>query len=77
MPTASGCVSAQSGTVSFALHLIDRERLAEAVGAAGVDALRELHRERVEDSLRRMPVQREPHWTDAFLVANLLRGRRL
>lgn len=50
--------------------ILDLEGLAERLELASVDALRELHRERVADSLLRRTLAREPHWTEGLAVGD-------
>ena len=51
-------------------RILDLEGLAERLELASVDELRELHRERVADSLERRALAREPHWTEALAVGD-------
>lgn len=50
--------------------ILDLEGLAKRLDLADVGALRELHRERVADSLQRQALAREPHWTEGLAVGD-------
>ena len=51
-------------------RILDLEGLAERLNLASVGALRELHRERVADSLQHRSLAREPHWTESLAVGD-------
>lgn len=51
-------------------RILDLEGLAEHLNLDGVETLRELHRERVADSLQRRTLVREPHWTEGLAVGD-------
>ena len=51
-------------------RILDLEGLAERLNLASVDALREVHRERVAVSLQCRALAREPHWTEGLAVGD-------
>jgi putative transposase len=48
--------------------LVNRDLLAELTGAASLAALRESHRQQVDDAVTRGESARDPRWTDAVAV---------